>query len=194
MQDDLQRAFELLHDLSPEQMVALEADRQQAITQMRQVGDNTDDDALKTLLAYMRQTMNRLLRPMAAIRLMEIGDRRVVPELIQMASDESDRDLRVLAVQVLGDLRAETAFTTLVNGLQKDEDAEVRARCAWALGRLGDERALMVLAMAMRQSKDRRLRHYAIEAIGAFGGCEPCPTDGAYCPKTQRQRNTHLCY
>lgn len=171
MQDDIQRAFELLHDLSPGQLVIIEAERQQAISQMKLVGGNTDDHALETLLGYMRQTANRLLRPLAAIRLMEINDRRIVPELIKMAEDydADDRDLRLLAVQVLGDLQAETAFTTFVYGLQHETDGEVQARCAWALGKLGNEQAIFVLANAMRQSKDRRLRHYAIEAIGRLG-------------------------
>lgn len=177
MQDDLQRAFELLYDLTPEQIVSMEADRQQAIAQMTALGARTDPQALDILLTYMRQTVNRLLRPLAAIRLMEIGDLSIAHQLIPMVEDEeaNDRDLRLLAVQVLGDLRAESAFRVLVHGLQNDDDGEVRARCAWALGRLGDARALIALAGAMRQSQDRRLRHYAIEAIGRVGDASLTP-------------------
>ena len=102
------------------QLTTLTRERQAAVEKMEALGANTDAKTQQTLLEYMTQNENVLLRPLAASRLGEIGDPAMVDVLIELVTNSDDVEIRILAVQVLGDIGHDTTVVALANALQDD--------------------------------------------------------------------------
>ena len=95
----------------------------------------------------------------------------VVDPLIAVLNDSSRQPARAWAANVLGEVRAQRAFPSLVRSLGDPED-EVRAKAATALGRLGDRRAVGYLLEHLLTDPAPFVRVRIASALGQFGGPE----------------------
>ena len=95
----------------------------------------------------------------------------VVDPLIAILNDPSRQPARAWAANVLGEVRAQRAFPSLVRSLGDPED-EVRAKAATALGRLGDRRAVGYLLEHLLTDPAPFVRVRIASALGQFGGPE----------------------
>jgi HEAT repeat protein len=95
----------------------------------------------------------------------------VVDPLIAVLNDSSRQPARAWAANVLGEVRAQRAFPSLVRSLGDPED-EVRAKAAAALGRLGDRRAVGYLLEHLLTDPAPFVRVRIASALGQFGGPE----------------------
>ena len=95
----------------------------------------------------------------------------VVDPLIAVLNDSSRQPARAWAANVLGEVRAQRAFPSLVRSLGDPED-EVRAKAATALGRLGDRRAVGYLLEQLLTDPAPFVRVRIASALGQFGGPE----------------------
>jgi HEAT repeat protein len=83
------------------------------------------------------------------------------------ALGNSDCDMRVNAIDALGDIGDVRAVEPLVTTL-KDEEGRVRYRSASALGKIGDARAVQPL-IGLLSDDNWAVRQVAAEALGAIG-------------------------
>ena len=95
----------------------------------------------------------------------------VVDPLIAVLNGSSRQPARAWAANVLGEVRAQRAFPSLVRSLGDPED-EVRAKAATALGRLGDRRAVGYLLEQLLTDPAPFVRVRIASALGQFGGPE----------------------
>ncbi|MEL7433384.1 MAG: hypothetical protein AAFN11_05500, partial [Chloroflexota bacterium] len=79
-----------------EQMSERTAEREDAIAKMTALGTQEDDATINTLITYLQQGDNALLRPLAASRLAEIGNETVQNVILSLFSRIEDREVRLL--------------------------------------------------------------------------------------------------
>lgn len=104
----------------------------------------------------------------AASALNMIGGPRSVEPLAYAAKHDTDKDVRIVAVESLGEIGGSEAKRVLKLAL-KDELPEVRSQAARALSLLRDTSAVDPLLRALRD-KDGAVRFYAAEDLGYVGG------------------------
>src|SRR4051812_16533724 len=95
----------------------------------------------------------------------------VVEPLMAVLAGPSSNSARAWAANVLGEVRAHSAFPTLVKALD-DPDDEVRGKSATALGRLGDRRALGHLLEHLLTDPAPFVRGRVASTLGQFDGPE----------------------
>lgn len=162
--------FEQFNQVLRQYMGGLAEERQAAIAKMQALGAQNDEATLSLLLDYLRQSENMLLRPLAASRLGEIGNARVVERLLALLeSPDLAEDSLALMVQILGEIGHPAALERLENLLQNAEEEEVRLRSTIALGKIGKREALGTLSEAMQRDSSIKVRQHAIQAIGLIG-------------------------
>ncbi len=113
----------------------------------------------------------------APVALPERGaaDSTKVLALLAALADESEADVRVYLVRILGQLENRLATTGLARVLVNDEDAEVRATAAWALAELEDPASLTALSSALTNDTSEQVRRHAVMAISEIGSRESGP-------------------
>ena len=110
------------------------------------------------------------LAPRIADILARHGEAVVAP-LIAVLNEGSHRPARAWAANVLGEVRAQRAFPSVVR-LLDDPDDEVRAKAATALGRMGDRRAVGYLVDHLLSDPAPFVRARISGALGQLGGPE----------------------
>ncbi|HEY0351019.1 MAG TPA: HEAT repeat domain-containing protein, partial [Gemmatimonadales bacterium] len=95
----------------------------------------------------------------------------VVEPLMGLLAQSSGNPARAWAANVLGEVRAQSAFPILVKALD-DPDDEVRGKAATALGRLGDRRALSHLLEHLLTDPAPFVRGRIASTLGQFDGPE----------------------
>src|SRR5215210_1620556 len=110
------------------------------------------------------------LAPRSADILARHGDAVVAP-LITVLNEGDHRPSRAWAANVLGEVRAQGAFSSVVRLLDDPED-EVRAKAATALGRIGDRRAVGYLVDHLLSDPAPFVRARISAALGQLGGPE----------------------
>ena len=95
----------------------------------------------------------------------------VVAPLIAVLNEGNHRPARAWAANVLGEVRAQRAFPSIVRLLDDPED-EVRAKAATALGRIGDRRAVGYLVDHLLSDPAPFVRARISVALGQLGGPE----------------------
>jgi HEAT repeat protein len=116
-----------------------------------------------------------------AVQVLGMLDTRVVEPLIAALSDnveslmsaleDSDSDVRSVAVLALGRSGNPRAIELLIPSLQ-DNDEDVRLLVAWVLGKSGDSRAIEPLITILEDS-DEDVRETATEALEEMGWKPP---------------------
>lgn len=88
-----------------------------------------------------------------------------VDELLRISRTE-EVDLRVAAVEVLGEIKTERAVATLGVILYENPYVQVRQTAAFVLGQIGTDNALEAIAVAMEYESDPQVRDAQMQAIG----------------------------
>ncbi len=136
---------------------------------LRALARIADPGAVEPLIRTLA-TAEVWLAPRIADILTRHGD-LVVDPLIAVLNDSSRQPARAWAANVLGEVRAQRAFPSLVRSLGDPED-EVRGKAATALGRLGDKRAVGYLLEHLLTDPAPFVRVRIASALGQFGGPE----------------------
>ncbi|MGH7499327.1 MAG: HEAT repeat domain-containing protein, partial [Gemmatimonadales bacterium] len=134
-----------------------------ALRALARIGDSR---SVQPLVAAL-ETADAWLAPHIADILVRHGEVTIDPLLASLDRGAPAR-ARAWAANVFGELRAATAFPTLLRGLD-DPDDEVRAKSATALGRLGDRRAVGPLLDRMLADPAPFVRARIANALGGFG-------------------------
>jgi len=134
---------------------------------LRALARIADPGAVEPLIRTLA-TAEVWLAPRIADILTRHGELAVDP-LIAVLNDSSRQPARAWAANVLGELRAQRAFPSLVRSLGDQED-EVRGKAATALGRLGDRRAVGYLLEHLLTDPAPFVRVRIASALGQFGG------------------------
>ena len=136
---------------------------------LRALARITDPAAVEPLVETLKAA-----EPWLAPRLADILTRHgdsVVDPLIAVLNSGGHQPARGWAAKVLGEVRAQRAFSGLVRLLSDPED-EVRSRAAVALGRLGDGRAVGYLLDHLLTDPAPFVRTRIASSLGLFAGPE----------------------
>jgi HEAT repeat protein len=99
--------------------------------------------------------------------LIRIGEPAIRP-IVQRLRTESDVDVRLSLVNLLGDLRSAEGFDMLVSLVATEQDINVASSTVSSLGKYRDASALPHLIAAL-QRDDLWLKFHVIEALGEIG-------------------------
>ncbi|MGJ3239766.1 MAG: HEAT repeat domain-containing protein [Anaerolineae bacterium] len=154
----------------------LNDERERAIAKMRDLGARTDASTRQTLIGYLTQQDNDLLRPLAASRLSEIGGRDVVRELLALLDTETLEDsIRALIVQIIAEIGDSHATPHLIRLLYQSDWVETQRRTAFALGKTGGDGVYEALNQTLHDAQDKKLRQQVIAALGWLGDVRCIP-------------------
>jgi HEAT repeat protein len=140
----------------------------------RKLGDeDTRDDATAALTALGETAIPQLAAALghadadARIAVLDVLEAIAGPrttEILLTALDDSDEDVRLRAVEVLGVTRDRHAVQPLIERYAKDDDDQVRYEILTTLGLLGDPAAADLLVEETADS-DRYVRMWAMDAL-----------------------------
>jgi len=128
-----------------------------------------DPRAVEPLIEALKKAES-WLAPRIADILVRHGE-PVVEPMVAFLRETQRHPARAWAANILGELKAQRAFPTLVLAL-KDLDDEVRAKSAAALGKLGDRRAVTYLLDHLLSDPAPFVRARIAAALGQFADNE----------------------
>ncbi|MEN6418914.1 MAG: HEAT repeat domain-containing protein [Clostridiaceae bacterium] len=137
--------------------------RDWAVAAIVQIGYDNSAEALIVAL----HDENSIVRKYAAESFGTLGDARPVQELITTAVQDDSLEVRVSAINSLGEIREGTAVESLIVSLG-DMDDSIRSAAATALGKIGEKSATESLINAL-QDEEINVRICAINALGKIG-------------------------
>ncbi|HUT81672.1 MAG TPA: HEAT repeat domain-containing protein [Candidatus Bathyarchaeia archaeon] len=108
------------------------------------------------------------IRSQAALSLGWIGDKEVIPHLIESMQKDYSARVRANAALSLGQLNDKKAVSPLIISLA-DEDAFVRGMVIYSLGLMKAKEALDALINVLENDSDREARMAAAEALAQVG-------------------------
>ncbi len=120
---------------------------------------------------HLRQSLRseiRIERMLAAECLGLFGDAEAVSDLIEVAGDDSDVEVRCAATKAIGQIGAPQALESLVDCVSGSGPPKLRAEAAIALGRLGSTSAVPILRNALHEHHAPVVQAAAI-ALGQLG-------------------------
>lgn len=120
------------------------------------------------LLDALADPENAGKRNSATEALIRIGEPAIEPIVARLRS-ESDIDVRLSLVSLIGDLRSPDAFALLIELLDTEQDINVSSSIVSSLGKYRDAAALPYLVRVLRTRQDLWLKFHAIEALGEIG-------------------------
>jgi len=120
----------------------------------------------KNVEGLLKSLDNIEYRSDAKDALIRVGEPAVEP-LIGMLNDD-ERDLRILAIESLGEIGDERAVEPLIEALN-DEEWQMRKLIAQALGDLGDKKAVEPLIDVLLNDYYEGVRVAAAESLGEIG-------------------------
>jgi HEAT repeat protein len=120
------------------------------------------------LLDSLADAENAGKRNSATEALIRIGDSAIGP-IVRRLRHESDVDVRLSLVNLLGDLRSAEGFTTLIELLEPEGDINVSSSIVSSLGKYRDASALPLLLRLLQTRDDLWLKFHIIEALGEIG-------------------------
>jgi HEAT repeat protein len=91
------------------------------------------------------------------------------------ALDDDNADVRLAAVQSLGNLQDPAAIAALAKALKEDTDARVREAAAWSLGEIDDNRAVPHLLEALKAEKSPKVKEKIVSALGEIDDASAAP-------------------
>jgi len=149
---------------------ALVSDEDEDVREMAAwaLSDSRGNPSVVTALyAAFRRDKSTQVRRTAAWAAGSIGDRSLVPGLVELLADR-DPNLREVAAWSIGSCGSERAPAALVR-LLSDPEPNVRLSVAWALREIEDPDAADALESAFRREEDPEVRLGIIRALGSMG-------------------------
>ena len=130
--------------------------------------DRLAGDGSRELLAELLHHASPRVRAVVLQALGQAGRSDLTPELVEVASRDTDVALRALAIATLQRLKASTPLPVIAKAVT-DASAEVRVAAVGLLGHSDDRRALGLLRSQLEDSEPR-VRAAAVTAISERGG------------------------
>ena len=127
------------------------------------------------LLDSLSDAENAGKRNSATEALMRIGQTAVEP-IVARLRGETDVDVRLSLVNLLGDLRSAEGFDILLELLERDHDINVASSVVSSLGKYRDASALPHLMRVLREREDLWLKFHVVEAVGEIGDRAALPS------------------
>lgn len=127
-----------------------------------------DAPVVDGLMDALADAENAGKRNSATEALMRIGEPAVGP-IVERLRRETDVDVRLSLVNLLGDLRSREAFQLLLEMLESEHDLNLASSIVSSLGKYRDAAALPHLIRALRTREDLWLKFHVIEALGEVG-------------------------
>lgn len=137
-----------------------------------ELGKQREKSAIAHIIG-LAEAPEAYLRLAAADALGNIGGDAAGPILLQLMHD-SDRTVRIEAVESLGKIQYRTALADLMPALSNDADPLLRVHVAEALGCIDDKAAVPALEQAL-DDPDYMVRAYSADAIANLGHRESLP-------------------
>jgi HEAT repeat protein len=122
---------------------------------------------IRGLIESLRDPENAGKRNSATEALIRIGQPGV-PILLQALERETDADVRLSLVNLLGDVRSPEAFAVLLRMVSAEGDVNILSSVVTSLGKYRDPAAIPVLLRALARD-DIWLKFHLIEALGEIG-------------------------
>lgn len=123
-------------------------------------------ETLQTELLALLQEELWFIRQAALKALSEVQSPALLPYLEQ-ALEDRDRDVRIMAVELLGRFETGRSTELLIKALENGY-RDIRAAAALALGQQGDEWALENLELALAEDEAAEVRMAAAEALASL--------------------------
>ncbi len=124
-------------------------------------------EVIDNLIESLRDGSNAGRRNSATESLVRIGEDTIDP-IIATLERETDPDVRLSLINLLGDLRNQRGFETLQRVLVEEQDVNLASAAATSLGRYRRSESVEPLMKAL-QRNEPWLRFHVIEALGEIG-------------------------
>jgi HEAT repeat protein len=124
-------------------------------------------DVVEGLIDALSDPENAGKRNSATEALVRVGEPATEP-IISRLRVETDIDVRLSLVNLLGDLRSEEGFSILLSLLDHEDDINVASSIVASLGKFRDASALTHLMRTLKR-EDLWLKFHVIEALGEIG-------------------------
>ena len=103
----------------------------------------------------------------------QIGDKSLIPEIMDILKSDPNRAVKNCAVKALGDLKADVAVPELIGMLASDTEKQASSGLDQrivieALGKIGDKRATLPLCRLLLSSRNENIRNRTADAIVAI--------------------------
>jgi HEAT repeat protein len=161
--DDLALAFEMLGD----------RDWRVRKTIVEGLLRRTDASIIAGLIDALRDPENAGKRNSATEALVRIGDDSI-EHIIETLLNEEDLDVRLSLVNLLGDVRNERGFSTLLEQLPRENDINILSATVASIGKYRNAQSIPALLRAL-QRDDLWLKFHVIEALGEIGDRSALP-------------------
>ncbi|HKO58818.1 MAG TPA: HEAT repeat domain-containing protein [Thermoanaerobaculia bacterium] len=125
-------------------------------------------EIVRGLLDSLSDAENAGKRNSATEALVRIGEGAIGP-IVKRLREESDIDVRLSLVNLLGDLRSPEGFAILIELLEREHDINVASSIVSSLGKYRDATALPHLMRVLRIRDDLWLKFHVVEALGEIG-------------------------
>lgn len=127
--------------------------------------ENNDPNYDLTFIVSDLQADKSETRRNAAKLLGQIGNQRIIPELIK-ALDDNNWSVREAAVESLGKIGDRTIFPHLLRRFHNDKSLNVRLAIAWSLGEIGEDTGVAPLVeFAIKSPRELRMGFACINAL-----------------------------
>jgi HEAT repeat protein len=123
---------------------------------------------IEGLLGALADAENAGKRNSATEALIRIGEKAITP-IVTRLRDESDVDVRLCLVNLIGDLRSAEGYRLLLELLGRETDVNVASSIVSSLGKYRDATSLPTLMRLLGQREDLWLKFHIIEALGEIG-------------------------
>ncbi|HUP49351.1 MAG TPA: HEAT repeat domain-containing protein [Thermoanaerobaculia bacterium] len=120
------------------------------------------------LMDALADAENAGKRNSATEALIRIGEAATAP-IVERLSVESDVDVRLSLVNLLGDLRSREGFEILIALLPGEQDLNVASSIVSSIGKYRDAAALAPLIDTLQRRDDLWLKFHVVEALGEIG-------------------------
>src|SRR5438105_14315862 len=132
-------------------------------------------EIIEGLIDALADSENAGKRNSSTEALIRIGSPAIEP-IVRRLRDETDVDVRLSLVNLLGDLRRRDGFELLLEMLESEDDINVASSVVSSLGKYRDASSLPVLFRILRQREDLWLKFHVIEALGEIGDRAALPS------------------
>jgi HEAT repeat protein len=132
-------------------------------------------EIVEGLLDALADPENAGKRNSATEALIRIGE-PAIESIIRRLPTESDVDVRLSLVNLLGDLRSRDAFALLLGLLDTEGDINVASSIVSSLGKYRDAASLPPLIRTLQTRDDLWLKFHVIEALGEIGDRAALPS------------------
>jgi HEAT repeat protein len=136
---------------------------------------DSGDAVIAGLLASLADAENAGKRNSATEALMRIGDKAIAP-IVERLRGDSDIDVRLSLVTLLGDLRNRDAFELLLKILDTESDLNVASSVVSSIGKYREPASVPRLVTLLQQRSDLWLKFHIVEALGEIGDRAALPS------------------